>query len=63
MEELPVLAQGSKKVEVRMQLQLLTGYLRAAGTKASPAIAASVAMRRSLIRKYLAISPLLFNHT
>jgi hypothetical protein len=51
-EELPILAQGSKTVEIKTQLKLLTGYLRALGSKDSAALAASASLRRSLRRKW-----------
>jgi hypothetical protein len=51
-EELPILAQGSKAVEIKTQLKLLTGYLRALGSKDSAALAASANLRRSLLCKW-----------
>jgi hypothetical protein len=54
-EMLPVLLQGGKKVEVRLELQKVTGYLKCAEgimKSVGSSLTASVSFRRSLIRKY-----------
>ena len=49
--ELPVLAQGAKSIELKMKLQITTGYLNALGSSGAAALATSMDVRKSLIRK------------
>ena len=50
-EKLPILAQGGKKTEIRMQVQLITGYLSSLGSKGASGLATSSTLKRCLIRK------------
>jgi hypothetical protein len=51
-EKLPSLVEGGKRVEIKMQFQLLMGYLLSVRNKGASAIANSASLKRALIRKY-----------
>lgn len=51
-EKLPALVEGGKRVEIRMQLQLLSGYFACVGSKGASVLGTSQRLRRFLIRKY-----------
>jgi hypothetical protein len=50
-EKLPALVEGGRQIEIRMQFQLLTGYLSSMGNKGASAMATSDILKRCLIRK------------
>lgn len=54
-EKIPVLLQGGKKVEIRVELQLLTGYLRwVQGLKGiGGALTASTGLKEAFVSKCL----------